>query len=315
MATTKCSACSEAMSEGARCTACNQDLHFQCAGITEAGYRKLGDRKLTWRCGKCKQVGSAQAPLSPLMEPESVLLKEIKAIAQKLIPLESLKDEVIAMRTEVSNLKTSLSDISNELRGFNAKIANVEERLLQVEQAQSQVNNIHARQEKLEYDSNSTEQWSRMNNVEIKGIPQSGNENLFDIIFKIGSKIQYSINKTQINFVTRVPTREKDKPKPIIISFCNRYVKEDFVAAARISTKGSSITTGHIGLPGNHKIFINDHLTIENKTLLSKAKKAAAEMNFQYVWVKHAKIYVRKSDTSHVILIKSEKDISKILAK
>ncbi|KAJ0169374.1 hypothetical protein K1T71_001502 [Dendrolimus kikuchii] len=301
------------MSEGARCTACLQDLHFHCAGITETGYRKLGDRKLTWRCVKCKQVGSLQTPSSPLLEPESVLLKEIRAIAQKLAPLESLKDEVSAIRTEFINFKSSFDNINKELKSFNSKIANVEERLLEVEKSQNLIDKIQTSQDKLEQESSSAEQWSRMNNVEIKGVPQSSNENLFDIIFKIGSQIQYPLNKSQINFVTRVPTRENNIPKPIIISFCNRYVKEDFVAAARYTTKKNPITTGHIGLTGTQKIFVNDHLTIENKSLLSKAKKAAAEMNFQFVWVKHAKIHVRKSDTSHVIIIKSEKDISKIV--
>lgn len=80
-----------------------------------------------------------------------------------------------------------------------------------------------------------------------------------------------------------------------------------------VDKKTSPLTVSQLGLSGNQKVFINDHLTAKNKNLLSKAKKTAAEMNFQYVWVKHAKIHVRKSDTTPVILVKSEKDLTKIV--
>ncbi|CAK1603279.1 unnamed protein product [Parnassius mnemosyne] len=313
MDTHNCGACGELLSEGPHCTVCNQELHFHCAGITEAGYRKLGDRKSTWRCVKCKQTHSIQPPLSPKVESDALILKEIRALSDKLAPLECLKDEVIALRTEFADLKSSLNNTNVALKEFNNKIKDFEQRLVQIEKVQKHANLIQTRLEKLEQESNSAEQWSRMNNVEIKGVPQASGENLFEIISKIGSKIQYPITKTQVNFVTRVPTREKEHNKPIIICFCNRYVKEDFVAAARYASKISHLTSGNMGFVGNNRIYINDHLTMHNKTLLSKTKKAAVEMNFRYVWVKHAKIHVRKTDTSHIIMVKSERDLTKIV--
>lgn len=320
METNKCGICAEPLFDGAHCTVCDLELHFHCAGITETGYRKLGDRKLTWRCGRCKQSGSSQPPSSPRIESDGQVIREIKALSAKLIPLENLKDEVIALRIELAGLRTSIDDTNTQLKEFNSKIGEIEQRLEKVEKAQTQVEEIQSqvelmntRMEKIENESHSSEQWARMNNIEIKGIPQVHNENLFDILFKIASNIQFSVAKTQINFITRVPTREKERTKPIIVCFCNRYIKEDFVAAARSASKSSPITTGLIGLAGNHRIFVNDHLTIQNKSLLAKTKKSAAEKNFQYVWVKHAKIYTRKNDTSHVISIKTARDLIKIV--
>ncbi|CAG5042946.1 unnamed protein product [Parnassius apollo] len=311
MDTHNCGVCGELLSEGPHCTVCNQELHFHCAGITEAGYRKLGDRKSTWRCIKYKETHSIQPPLSPRIESDALILKEIRALSDKLAPLECLKDEVIALRSEFADLKSSLNNTNLALKEFNDKIKDFEQRLVQVEKVQKHANLIQTRLEKLEQESNSAEQWSRMNNVEIKGVPQTSGENLFE--YKIGSMIQYPITKTQVNFVTRAPTREREHIKPIIICFCNRYVKEDFVAAARYASKTSHLTSSNLGFVGNNRIYVNDHLTVHNKTLLCKTKKAAVEMNFRYVWVKHAKIHVRKTDTSHIIMVKSERDLSKIV--
>ncbi|XP_026747600.1 uncharacterized protein LOC113508714 [Trichoplusia ni] len=270
-----CGSCGEILTDGVRCTVCSQDLHFHCAGITEAGFRKLGDRKLSWRCGKCKQSGmnSTLAPSSPRIEPDSLVLKEIKALAEKLEPLESLRDEVVRLRKEFAELKSAVDDNTKEMKAFNTRISLVESRLVQVEKSQSQIDQIKIRLDQMEQEMNSSEQWARMNNVEIKGVPQTARENLFDILAKIGSKIEYPVTKSQINFITRVPTREKDRTKPIVVCFCNRYVKEDFIAAARLVSKSNPITASLIGFSENHRIYVNDHLTVHNKVFWRRLRK------------------------------------------
>lgn len=320
----KCGSCEEPLTDGAHCTVCNQELHFRCAGITETGYRKLGDRKLTWRCSSCKisasnLVGNAFQPVTPMSSPtpvpetESMVLHEIRALSLKFATFENMKEEIIALRSEFAEFKTTMANQYSEvMKEFTGKLNDMELRIVKVERVQDQVEQLQARLDKLEEDNINKDQWSRMNNVEVKGVPQTSNENLFEIIAKIGAKINYPVSKNQINFITRVPTSEKDRIKPIIVRFCQRYVKEDFIAAARHELKTSPLKPVAIGLIGNHKIFINDHLTIRNKMLLSKTKKTSAEMDFKYVWVKHAKIHVRKNDTSPILVIKSEKDLQKI---
>lgn len=139
MDTIKCGACEGSLTDGANCTTCNQQLHFHCAGVSEAGYRRLGDRKLTWRCSKCKLASATQPPSSPRIESESIILKEIRALAEKLAPLECLKDEITELRSEFVTLKSSISDTNKELKEFNGKIKDIEARLTQVEKVQEQV--------------------------------------------------------------------------------------------------------------------------------------------------------------------------------
>lgn len=200
-------------------------------------------------------------------------------------------------------------------KSFDTKLANLDSRLCNVERVQDHVGDIQARLDVLEQNANEKDQWARMNNIEIRGLTEAKNENLFSVLEALGSKINYKTTKEQINFITRIPSHVTDKPKPVIVCFNNRYVKEDFVAATRYLHKQNSraLTSADLGLSGKHNVFVHDHLTPRNKELLNKTKIAAKERNFSYVWVKHAKIYTRKEDTSHVIQIKTEKDLAKIV--
>lgn len=327
----KCSVCDDNVQDGAHCSACKKEVHFACAAITEGGYRRLGDRKQTWRCPKCKQSGnqspapekhlqppkdsnvSTRSP-SPLSEATDVtVLSEIRDLAAKLVPLSTLSDEVKALRAEIMDMKNELSkEFNDKFKEFNGKVTKLEERVEKMEKVQDRVMSIEVALDRLKQVAEDSDQWSRMNNAEIKGVPESSNENLFNIVGALGSRINYAVDKTQINFVTRVPTRDHTQPKPIIISFINRYAKENFVAAARSEIKVTSISAAHLGLNGNFRIFVNDHLTPVKKELLTKTKKLAKEKDFAFSWVKHARIYVRKDVASPVIHIKSASDLTKI---
>ncbi|XP_013197527.1 uncharacterized protein LOC106140478 [Amyelois transitella] len=211
-------------------------------------------------------------------------------------PLEKVAENVAALRQEISELKTSVAESRSEVKACNERVTKVE---------------IHL--ERIDMDIHERDQWSRMNNVEVKGVPQGKNENLFNIMKTLGDKINYKIDKSYFNFYTRVQSMDPKNPKPIIACFHSRYVKEDFIAAARLYMKSSPLASSDLGLAGNSRIFVNDHLTARNKDLLAKAKKAAREMDFKYIWVKHTKIFLRKTDTSPILNIKSEKDLLKIV--
>lgn len=316
-----CGICDENMIDGVHCYACELDLHYECAGITEVGYRKLGEeRKQSWRCHKCRQFGinvptPQQASPAVLDTSNASILREIRLLAGKLTTLESLPNEIKIVRQELEELRSTLGEVTNTLKVFSDRIQKTEDRLTKLENAKTdKYNAIQAQLEKMESYNDEREQFSRLNNVELKGLPQLKNENLLDVVSALGKKVHYPILKSQIDFVTRVQSRDPAHTKPVIISFINRYVKEDFIAASRAYAKTSPIMATELGGAGKPSmVYVNDHLTLKNKSLLARAKKLAKEQEFKYVWVKFCKIFVRRDDTSPVLNIKSEKDLAKIV--
>ncbi|KAI5634615.1 hypothetical protein NE865_12678 [Phthorimaea operculella] len=311
----QCSSCGNEVNDFIQCGECNNYLDFDCAGITEVGWRRLGARQAAWCCPTCK-IGAPNSNLNPdknegnsakstPSSPQPVTLEqvmqELTTIKNTLATLPALQAGIQAVRDDIGKINTSVSELSK-------KVKILEDKVKVAEGTQEAVLKLEARVVQLEEDLNEKNQWARLNNVEIKGVPLKDRENLFDIVSKIGSKVMFPISKQSINFLARIPSKD-DKSKPIIVSFVNRYAKEDFVAAARSTRK---IYPADIGLEGNNQIFVNDHLTIRNKLLLNEAKKLKLQYNYQYAWVKNSKIFVRKDDHSKIIAIKNAEDLTKI---
>lgn len=308
-----CASCGSKHTEGTLCSACNQHFDFPCSGVTESGYRKLGDRKNTWRCPKCKSSLSLTPATSPATSPVPSQLDKIQEQLNKvmiqLTPLALLIEDVKTVKSEIKSLKDSqemahqlIGDFSATVQALDSRVGNIEKAVLDVSALQAEVSG-------LKQDLQDRDQWARANNVEIRGIPQSKNENLFQIVQKIGQVCNFAVRKEEINYIARIPTRVPNIEKPIVIAFNNRYTKEELVASSR---RNKRLLSG-LGFTAAGNFYVNDHLTQRNKALLNKARSLAKEKNFKYVWVKHCKIMARKSDTSPIFFIKCENDLMKIV--
>lgn len=243
------------------------------------------------------------------------ILQELRngmdGINVRLDPLPALVQDVKDLKSNLRSIENSISGIKREVNDSINRIASVEQRVEKLEVIphfgagnpllESKVAMIFS-------ELSSKEQRDRINNVEIKGVPLKKNENLFDLVSKVGASIGQPVSKTDINFVTRA--RSSSDQKPIIVGFIGRYLKENFVASAKSKKK---MTAEDIGFVGDlTKIFINDHLTRENKQLLSRTKKFAQEKNYSFVWVQNCKILTRKNATSPFIVIHNDDELAKI---
>lgn len=332
-----CVRCNVEFRDGAQCSGCQGRFDFPCAGITENGFRKLGDRRNNWKCPSCKNSGTASplipvsgktSPKSPTpvdmetivlelkrltaqMAPLPDLMTSLKAIQADIADLKTVKSDIAdlkVLKPEVAELKTSVEFVQNTVQDLSNRVSVINDEVQAMLKAKNDVSLLTQKLERIETTMQEADQRTRLNNIEIKGVPVSQTENLMDIVSKIGNLINCTIPKEQINYVVRVPMRNDKLNKSIIVAVHSRYLKEDFVAAA----KKRNIVPADIGLRGDSRIYVNDHLTVENKMLLNKAKSIAKERGFAFLWVKGCKIFTRKNPTSHVIAIRSDSDLKKI---
>lgn len=304
-----CALCNVQFNDGVQCGSCKKYLDFGCANISEAGWRKLGATRMAqWKCSACR-ISSPAVPTSDQASLETIL-SEIRDMKRQLLNLPTLSDDIKVIKDELSELKSTCQGTSGKLDEFDARIAEVETKVSELEKMQVTINDLQTDLSKVKFELSSNDQRSRLNNVEIKGVPVRKDENLFTIIEAIGRKVNYSCPKTLINYVSRVPIFNSSD-KLIIVSFLNRYVKEDFIAAARAE---KNLFTSDIGFPGtSQRVFVNDHLSVEYKKLLSKVKTIAKDKNYEFIWVKHAKIHILKNTNSKVLIVRRESDLNKIV--
>lgn len=305
----KCAICGESFNDGVQCGACKKHLDFSCANISEAGYRKLGsERRSAWKCPQCRLSVSSPVPQKDSTMLETIL-NELQEVKRQLSSLPTLIEDIKTIKRELSDLKASCEFNSAKLDEQAKRISDLEYKMAETTNMRSSLDSSANEIATLRKELAAKDQWTRLNNIEVKGVPLKSGENLFSVTEALTKAVGYTFSKSQINYIARVPVHNA-KDKSIVINFINRYVKEEFIAAAR---KKKHLVAADIGFSGNtQRVFVNDHLTPEYKNLLTKTKSVAKEKDFSYVWVKYCKIHVRKNDTSRVLIISSESDLNKM---
>ncbi|CAH2045410.1 unnamed protein product, partial [Iphiclides podalirius] len=158
-----CMKCKEQVADGADCCLCKSSFRFHCAGISEAGYRRQGDRRLTWRCSRCKQgqvhgKSPTQAPdvkSSGVVEGDqeitlAQLMKEIKDISVKLNPLDAIEADIKLLKENMAQLQKANVQTSNTVQELSKKILNIESRVSIVEKQKEKIVSLHQKVESLE---------------------------------------------------------------------------------------------------------------------------------------------------------------------
>lgn len=110
-----------------------------------------------------------------------------------------------------------------------------------------------------------------------------------------------------LDTVHRVPTYVKNQMN-IIARFRSRDKRSSFLAEAR----KARLTTSSLNFAGREDtaIFINEHLTPDNKKLLGKARELKKEKGWMFVWTENCVVKARKTTNSKVYRILSEADLA-----
>lgn len=168
------------------------------------------------------------------------------------------------------------------------------------------------------------DQDGRRNNLEISGVPLKKDENLLSILNRMSIKVGFTLVAADVDYIHRVRrfiphpqlpgNNEKStarSPVPnIMVRFTQRKRKSELLAAI-CARRG--LSTADLDIDGaSSPVYVSDHLTPHYKLLYRRVREQAKQLDFKYVWLNDCKIFIRKSDTSKVILIGNEADLTKI---
>lgn len=204
---------------------------------------------------------------------ESILQGKLATVVQQVLAIVKSK---IATEPEtiVGNFKKDIEELQGSLAYLNET---VEELKSENEKLKTANLALTARNVALEQKVSELEQYSRKNNVELKGVPCTQGEDCVAILQAVGSKIDCLVSRDDIDIAHRVPSGSNTKN--LIARFTSRAKKAEFVSKAR----KARLQTRDIGFQGTESkpIYVNDHLTQENKKIFSKALSLKKENHWQ----------------------------------
>lgn len=222
-----------------------------------------------------------------------------------------LKQSIAVMNAAQLETTSKLDSVITTVEFTSDRVDKIDNRLTNSEDKLKLLDVLHTDFLTLKKTFQQKEQRDRINNIEVVGLPECKSEDLTDIIIRIAKLTDVSISSQDVHHAHRIQPRHSvpGRPRVVVAKLQQRIHKDNIIAGIR---KKRGITTKDLNIIGEPKpIYVNEHLTGYNKELFKKCKETATVKQFQFVWIKNCRIFMRKHDKSPLFVINSEEDLKK----
>lgn len=303
------------------CGACNTTIEkdgseVKCSGQCDRVFHdkcikeQLGTktRRATWKCSDCKTKTSSQSSArssGSTITDNSITKEFLKRV------LEDFKNEVFK---ELSDFKSTAEFHSNTIDTNNQFMSELKTELAELKRQNQELLGINKSLKnevgELRDRVRTLEQYTRRCNVEICGIPVTRGEDVQEIVKDVGTALGVPIKEKDIAAAHRIPSYNREVVPSIVVQFERRKTRDSWITSFK---QKKTLTASEVNRSfAASKVWVNEHLSPENKILLSKLKKKCKDIGFKYAWCRDGKFYARKSDGERFQRILTENDIEKL---
>lgn len=265
---------------------CEISFHSRCIQDDVKGAKTRSFRD--WRCKKCRNA--ADSDPVPKMNVSEDLIRGLEDF--KLQVLSELK----TTRTELNALSESMQFFSNQMDENTNLMKEIKSEVAAVKKENENLRSMNVtltnEVTSLKDRVRSLEQYSRKNNVEIVGIPETPKENAIALVKDVGTALGLEIQEADISTAHRVPSFRKDRPPALIAQFSRRTARDSLLSRFR-EKKVMTAKQVNTAFP-TQNVYINEHLSPENKQFLSKLKQKCKDVGYDYAWCRDGRFFVRK---------------------
>uniref|UniRef100_A0A0K8S7G4 Zinc finger PHD-type domain-containing protein n=1 Tax=Lygus hesperus TaxID=30085 RepID=A0A0K8S7G4_LYGHE len=302
-----CSKCDQPLlSEDAiSCASCKDDLHFGCAGLYERNFRRMNEKKLSWKCSKCV-LDSASSNNDFL---KSWLVNfETKMSAQASANTEELKGLITGLTDKVDACLANYESLNSRVEylkaDFDSKHENVNRRLSEIEKVlpnttvASVLPGASGGQDAEFILAELEDRRRRASNILIFGIPESfgaatadladnkeagSHPELLDEVNSDLAKIKDCLNKLKPEFVdsvvrvSRIGRPDASRSRPIKVIFQSPLAASRVLMANR-ATRPPIFSASNDKTPAQQS-YLNDL----RETLKRRTEAGETDLTIRYV--------------------------------
>ena len=152
-----------------------------------------------------------------------------------------------------------------------------------------------------------TEQYLRVNNVEIAGLELSTKERTDESIALsfFNDLLEVPVVSDDIDICHVIPSKRRDKKNVMVCKFLSRKTKLKVLSA-------KSKLRVYNGDNEDNTILLYEHLSPLNRILYAKASKVKLDLKFKFLWMKNGFPFLRQDDNSRVFKITSFEDLESV---
>lgn len=289
-----------------QCSDCKNVFHAQCYKMSKAEVECLTADELPWRCTHCAATRRKSLRFDVDAQEGKFTLEDIM---QKITEIADYQKE------QEANFNKSYELLSDKLQENTKSVTEnnkaIKECLQLIDGLVTENRSLKRKVSELEQKIEDIEQYSRLNTVEIHGVPESKNEDVLQIVKEVGKGLAFEITESMIDACHRLGRRSgPDSPPPgIIVKFVRRLDKEELLKKRRVK---SNFSTRHMNLPLDHPVYINEALSPARRRLFAEARKARKDKGYRFLWVRNGKIFLRREEAAPVIQVTCQADLGKL---
>ncbi len=201
--------------------------------------------------------------------------KLMEDVASIKVTVTSVETKFDSIRTEVSKLKEENTILKTKITNLTQENADLNERMLDLEQ------------------------YSRVNNLVISGLPMQEGESPRELVKLVAKKLEIKVEDYDICVAHRLPS--KMSPPSIIARLNNRELKNNIIKAA----KKAKLNGSDLNIYPSYPIFCDEHLTKQKREILNKALELKKSNTVSFVWHRDGNIFIRETPQTRAIKITS----------
>lgn len=284
-----------------QCNDCSAFFHGACVQMSKEDVDYLLANKEIWRCDSCKKNRRKSMQVETQLGKDEVNINDVYKLLQEM--REESKAQIKKLEGDlgksVEMCHENIEDLKKVIENQSSSIKEYQQNLLSLKKENIE---LTKKCQLLETRLDSLEQYSRINCLEINGIPEEKNENVFDIIKKVGEGVGVPIDGKDIDTCHRLgAARGEDsrRTRGIIVKFVRRSIKEELLYKRRVKRNFNTKDIGFEDRPAE-VIYMNESLSTGRRQVFNAARMLKKENRLQYVWVRNGKVLTRAKDGDRV---------------
>lgn len=208
--------------------------------------------------------------------------------------LNAILEEVRAVKVTVDKTQETIEVFASDISKLKAENA----------ECKSKIEELSNQNRMLSEQVNELEQYSRIDNIIISGVPYEPNENIQEIVTSIAKNLEVEINEHDINAVHRL-SANKDKIPSIIVRLNSRMKKQKLIQ----NSKRKRLHGKNLNMNPAVPIYVSEHMSANTMSIFRKAMELKSQGAISYAWVKEGKIYIRENENDPARRIKDIQDL------